>query len=83
MIKYVNYGHPSYGIHMYVITMYRTEHGSYKVEVLPCDTQGTPVSDAVAQDMFPCWGTQESMCGSNKKNFISMLMDDVEKRRSF
>ena len=39
---------------MYVITMYRTERGSYKVEVLPCDAYGHIVSDAIAWDIFPC-----------------------------
>ena len=33
MIKYVNYGHPRHGVHMYVIVMNRTERGNYKVEV--------------------------------------------------
>ena len=28
MIKYVNYGHPRYGTHMYVIVMNRTEYGN-------------------------------------------------------
>lgn len=55
MTKYVNYGNPKWGIHMYVITMFRTEHGNYKVEVLPCDTHGYPVSDAIAWDIFPSW----------------------------
>lgn len=54
MTKYVNYGNPRYGIHMFIITMFKTEHGSYKVEVLPCDTYGHPVSDPVAWDIFPC-----------------------------
>lgn len=45
MVKYVNYGHPRYGTHMYVIVMNRTERGNYRVEVSVCDNAGTPVSD--------------------------------------
>ena len=55
MIKYVNYGSPKYGIHMYVITMFRTEYEGQKVEVLPCDICGNPVFDPVAWDIFPTW----------------------------
>lgn len=55
MTKYVNYGNPKYGTHMFVITMFKTEHGNYKVEVLPCDTYGRPVSDPVAWDIFLQW----------------------------
>lgn len=69
MIKYVNYGHPSYGIHMYVITMYRTERGSYKVEVLPCDTHGHTVSDAIAWDIFPTWWDAHKYVRKQYKEF--------------
>ena len=69
MVKYVNYGHPRYGIHIYVITMYRTEHGSYKVEVLPCDTHGQVVSDAVAWDMFPDWWSARKYVRKQYKEF--------------
>ena len=72
MVKYVNYGHPIRGIHMYVITMYHMEHGSYKVEILPCDTCGHPVSDPVAWDIFPTWWDARNMFVSNIKNFIAM-----------
>ncbi len=69
MIKYVNYGHPRYGIHMYVITMYRTERGSYKVEVLPCDTYGSAVSDAVVWDIFPSWWDARKYVRKQYKEF--------------
>lgn len=69
MVKYVNYGHPRHGIHMYVITMYRTEHGSYKVEVLPCDTYGKAVSDAVVWDMFPDWWSAYKYVRKQYKEF--------------
>jgi hypothetical protein len=55
MIKYVRYGNPRSGIPMFLITRYRTYHRSWKVEVLPCDMYGAPVSDAVAWDIFPTW----------------------------
>ena len=55
MVKYVNYGHPRTGTHMYVITLFRTDRGSWLVEVLPCDTYGKAVSDAIAWDIFPSW----------------------------
>ena len=34
---------------------FKTEYGSYKVEVLPCDICGNPVFDPVAWDIFPTW----------------------------
>ena len=52
MIKYINYGNPKYGTHMFIITMFKTEYGNYKVEVLPCDHTGSPVSDPVFWDVF-------------------------------
>ena len=55
MVKYVNYGNSTYGTPMYVITMYRTDHGYYKVEVLPCDMYGKVVSYPVVWDMFLTW----------------------------
>lgn len=55
MVKYINYGNPKYGTPIYVITMFRTEHGNYNVEVLPCDICGHPVSDPVAWDILPTW----------------------------
>lgn len=55
MVKYVNYGHPILGTHMYLITMYKTGFSNYKVEVLPCDIHGNVVSDAVAWDLFDSW----------------------------
>lgn len=55
MVKYVRYGNPHEGIPMFVITRYKTPHHFWKVEVLPCDSYGSPVSDAVAWDILPCW----------------------------
>jgi hypothetical protein len=73
MVKYVNYGHPVCGIHMYVITMYRTEHGSYKVEVLPCDAYGHIVSDAIAWDIFPCWWDARKYVRQQYKEFYKYV----------
>lgn len=69
MTKYVNYGSSKYGIHMYVITMFRTEHGSYKVEVLPCDIYGNPISDPVAWDIFPTWWGARKYARKQYKEF--------------
>lgn len=69
MTKYVNYGDPRDGIHMYVITMFKTEHGNYKVEVLPCDTYGHPVSDPVAWDMFLDWWSARKYVRQQYKEF--------------
>lgn len=55
MTKYVNYGNPKYGTHMFVITMFKTEHGNYKVGVLPCEHTGSPVSGPVFWDIFSSW----------------------------
>ena len=55
MIKYVNYGHPVCGPHMFVIVMFKTERGNYKVEVQPCDENGFIISDAVSWNIFPTW----------------------------
>ena len=73
MVKYVNYGHPICGIHMYVITMYLMDLGSYKVEILPCDTQGTPVSDAVAWDFFPWWWDARKYVRKQYKEFYKYV----------
>lgn len=73
MVKYVRYGNPHEGILMYVITMYRTEHGSYKVEVLPCDTYGYVVSDAVAWDIFPCWWNARKYVRKQYKEFYKYV----------
>lgn len=69
MTKYVNYGNPHWGIHMYAITMFKTEHGNYKVEVLPCDTCGHPVSDAVVWDIFPSWWSARKFVREQYKEF--------------
>ena len=52
MVKYVRFKN---GAVMYVLTMFRTERGNWKVEVSVCDCCGTPVSDPVAWDIFPSW----------------------------
>lgn len=75
MIKYVNYGHPHYGTHMYVITMYRTEHGNYKVEVLPCDTYSSAISDAVAWDIFLTWWDACKYVRKQYKEFYHYVND--------
>lgn len=54
---------------MYVITMFRTEHGSYKVEVLPCDIYGNPISDPVAWDIFPTWWGARKYARKQYKEF--------------
>ena len=69
MVKYVNYGHPRYGTHMYIIVMNRTPHGSYKVEVSVCDNCGTPVSDPVAWDIFPDWWSARIYVRKQYKEF--------------
>ena len=69
MIKYVNYGNPRYGVHMYVITMFYMPHDGYKVEVSPCDTYGTTVSDPVAWDIFPNWWSARKYARKQYKEF--------------
>lgn len=69
MTKYVRYGNPRHGVPMYVIVRYRTEHGSYKVEVLPCDCYGHPISDAVAWDIFPDWWSAHKYVRKQYKEF--------------
>lgn len=69
MIKYVNYGHPRYGTHMYIIVMNRTERGSYRVEVSVCDCAGAPVSDPVAWDIFPTWWDARKYVRKQYKEF--------------
>lgn len=73
MIKYVNFGHPRDGIHMFAITMFRTPHGNYKVEVSPCDTYGTVVSDPVAWDMFPDWWSARKYVRKQYKEFCDYV----------
>lgn len=51
----VKYGSLKYGNPMYVITMFKIEHRSYKVEVLPCDICGYLVFDPVVWDIFHTW----------------------------
>lgn len=53
--KYVTAGYGDCGPKMFVLIMYRTEHGSWKVEVSPCDSYGSPISDPVAWDIFLTW----------------------------
>lgn len=75
MVKYVNYGHSKYGIPMYVITMYRTDHGNYKVEVSVCDNHGTPVSDPVVWDMFLTWWGARKFVRQQYKEFYKYVND--------
>ena len=51
MLKYVNY----HSQHMFIITMFKTELGNYKVEVCPCVSYGFAVSDPIAWDVFSNW----------------------------
>ena len=53
MVKYVNYGHPRYGTHMYVIVMNRTDRGSYKVEVSVCGIIVKDCRQRVSDRWFP------------------------------
>ena len=75
MIKYVNYGHPRYGIHMYVIVMNRTERGNYKVEVSVCDNTGVPVSDPVVWDLFTSWWDARKYVRKQYKEFYKYVND--------
>lgn len=73
MIKYVNYGHPYHGIHMYVIMMNRTERRNYRVEVSVCDCAGTPVSDPVAWNIFPSWWNAYKYVRQQYKEFYKYV----------
>lgn len=73
MIKYINYGNPKYGTHMFVITMFKTEHRNYKVEVLPCDTYGHQVSDPVAWDIFLNWWDARKYVRKQYKEFYKYV----------
>ena len=73
MIKYVNFGNPHTGIHMYIITMYRTPLRNYRVEVIPCDIFGIAVSDAVEWDMFPTWWEARKHAKKKYKEFYSYV----------
>lgn len=73
MVKYVNFGHPRDGVHMFVITMFRTPHDSYKVEVSPCDAYGTVISDPVAWDMFPDWWGARKYVRKQYKEFYDYV----------
>lgn len=53
-IKYIRYGHDwNDAPVMCIVVMTHTEYGSWKVEVFPTDTCGSPVSDAIGWDIFP------------------------------
>ena len=69
MIKYVNYGHPLFGPHMFVIVMFKTEHGNYKVEVRPCDENGFAISDSVSWNIFPTWWEARKFVYQQYKEF--------------
>ena len=68
-VKYVTAGWGSDGPRMYVIIQNKTEHGYWKVEVFPCDDRGTPVSDAVAWDIFPSWWDSYKYLNKQYKKF--------------
>ena len=46
MKKIVRYGHPKYGVPMYIIEMIEKDN-KYIVEVNPCDICGKRVSDLI------------------------------------
>lgn len=69
MVKYVRYGNSKEGIPMYVISMFRTEHHNWKVEVTVCDNYGTAVSDPVFWDIFPCWWDARKCVRKQYKEF--------------
>ena len=53
MVKYVRYGHPTEGIPMYVVSMFRTDFHDWKIEVSICDDYGIAISEPIAWDIFP------------------------------
>ena len=69
MVKYVRYCNPIDGIPMYAITMFRTDRGSWKVEVSPCDEHGWVISDSVAWDIFPDWWSARMYVRKQYKEF--------------
>ena len=73
MIKYINYGSPRNGVHMYIITMSRTPRRNYLVEVFPCDMFGIAVSDAVAWDVFPTWWEAQKYARKKYKEFYEYV----------
>ena len=73
MVKLVRYGHPNKGIPMYVISMFRTEHRSWKVDVTVCDNYGTAISAPVFWDIFPCWWDAHKCVGKQYKEFYKYV----------
>lgn len=51
MKKIVRYGHPKYGVPMYIIEMIEKDN-KYIVEVNPCDICGNRLSDLIIQEEF-------------------------------
>ena len=51
MKKIVRYGHPKYGVPMYIIEMIEKDN-KYIVEVNPCDMCGNRLSDLIIQKDF-------------------------------
>ena len=72
MIKYVNYGHPRHGVHMYVIVMNRTERGNYKVEVSFVVIQELQLATLSSGTFSPLGGMLASMSVNSTKSFIAM-----------
>ena len=42
-------------VYMFVIIMFRTEHGSYKIEALSCDTNSAQISDSIEWNNELSW----------------------------
>ena len=51
MKKIVRYGHPKYGVPIYIIEMIEKDN-KYIVEVNPCDICGNCLSDLIIQKKF-------------------------------
>lgn len=73
MIKHVSYGKSFSKKPIYVISMFKTEHGNWKVEVSPCDINGFAVSDPVAWDMFPTWWDARKYVSKKYKEFYKYV----------
>ena len=69
MVKYVRYCNPIEGIPMYAITMFRTDHGNWLVEVSPCDSYGHVISDPVVWDIFSNWWSAKKFVRKQYKEF--------------
>ena len=77
MVKYVRYSNPIDGIPLYAITMFRTDRGSWKVEVSPCDGHGWVISDPVAWDIFPDWWSARMYVRKQYKEFYKYINERI------